>query len=88
MHHIKSSFSRHVPFCDAASVVSVDHRGGMSSLDHLGAAPGYIDALSTGLGDHYDIKVVAHALLTKLCAANAPAVLGAGPYTRPIFSST
>ena len=32
-------------------------------LEHLNAAPGYLAALATGLGDHYDIKMVAHVSL-------------------------
>lgn len=41
-----------------------------------GCASGYVAALVTGLGDHYDVKMVSHALLAKLATRpGASAVL-------------
>ncbi|EEH53166.1 uncharacterized protein MICPUCDRAFT_5179, partial [Micromonas pusilla CCMP1545] len=41
------------------------------AMTRLGAAAGYLDALTSGLGDQYDVKMVAHAVLVKLCRGDA-----------------
>ena len=41
------------------------------AMTRLGAAAGYLDALTSGLGDQYDVKMIAHAVLVKLCRGDA-----------------